>query len=387
VGCTYRILQSPEEWMGLRDEWDSIVESQSREISGLDVTSTFTWAETLWENHLDHKGLEVLVVESDNKIQALIPLCRNSKTVHSIRCRSIALITELYSGRCGLLLREPRLEILENALTQLREQVPAWDVFLFTLVENSPSELLIRELAKKNRLRLEKISSQRSPYIVLDKTWDEYFASLPKKFRWNLRNFQKKMGATGDAVHRVFESGSDLERFQTAVQEIEKASWKEEAGSSLTSNILQERFHQRLMRAAADRGWFSGHVLEFRGEPVSYVWGLTYGNIFYDLKESYKSVHRDFGPGHVLKLSLMERLFASRVAFYDYMGLCEEYKMRWTDKTYSRTTFLLYNQTFSAHFARWGGQIKKLIDHSKTKLQSTMGSAFPKNPPDGTEAP
>ena len=208
---------------------------------------------------------------------------------------------------------------------------------------------------------------------------------MPKKFRWNLRNFQKKMETAGDVVHRVFESGSDIERFHAAVQEIEKASWKEEARSSLTSNALQERFHQRLMRAAADRGWLSGHVLEFRGEPVSYVWGLTYGNIFYDLKESYKSVYRDFGPGHVLKLSLMERLFASRLAFYDYMGLCEEYKMRWTDKTYSRTTFLLYNQTFPARVARLGGQIKELIDHSKRKPRATMGAAQAKKAHNSSE--
>jgi hypothetical protein len=241
--------------------------------------------------------------------------------------------------------------------------------------------LLIRELEQRNGLRLEKISSQRSPYIVLDKTWDEYFASLPRKFRWNLRNFEKKMQAAGEVVHRVFESGSDLELFHNALQEIEKGSWKEEAGSSLTVNTLQERFHSRLMRAAAEHGWFSGHVLEFRGEPVSYVWGLMYGNIFYDLKESYKSVHRDLGPGHVLKLSLMEQLFSRRLAFYDYMGLCDEYKMRWTDKTYVRSTFLLYNETIAARVARLGGQIKKHIHRSKTKLETTIAPPEAESPP------
>jgi hypothetical protein len=115
------------------------------------------------------------------------------------------------------------------------------------------------------------------------------------------------------------------------------------------------------MGKAADLGWFSGHVLEFRGEPVAYVWGLLFANIFYDFKESYKSDYREFGPGHVLKLSLMQRLFSKRVTFYDYMGACEDYKLRWTDKTYERSTFLLYNQSVPALAAFWGSKIKKLF--------------------------
>jgi hypothetical protein len=115
------------------------------------------------------------------------------------------------------------------------------------------------------------------------------------------------------------------------------------------------------MRVAAERNWFSGHILEFRGEPVAYVWGLLYRNIFYDFKESYKSAHRQLGAGHVLKLSLMEKLFKQGVAYYDYMGLCEEYKLRWTNKTYERSTFLLYNSTLAARAARVGNRIKDAV--------------------------
>jgi hypothetical protein len=368
---TFRVLRSPEEWTKLRDFWDATVERQSGNILGPDVTATLLWAETLWENHLGGKGLEVLVAESHDAVEAMLPFYRSPKKVHSVSCRSVAPITELYSGRCGFLLKEPRAELLGAMLTSLHEHVSGWDVFVFTLVEDSPSCMLLRELEKQGAVRPEKISAQRSPYIVLDKTWEEYFACLPRKFRWNLRNFEKKMQGSGNVVHRVFESGSNLEEFRSAMQEIERASWKEEAGTSLTANALQESFHVRLMYAAADRGWFSGHVLEFRGEPVSYVWGLLYGNIFYDFKESYKSTYRSLGAGHVLKLFLMERLFARHVAFYDYMGLCEEYKLRWTDKTYQRSTFILYNKTLTARAARWGGQIKKRILGSKTEPEPT----------------
>ena len=371
MALTFRVLRTTEEWTKLRDAWDAIVERERESIFGLDVTSTLTWVETLWENHLQRKGLEVLVAESAGRVEAVLPLYRTPKKVHSVSCTSLAPVTELYSNRCGFLLNEPRAELLEAMLEGLREHVSDWDVFMFTLVEDSPSRLLLAELERQGRVSPEKISSQRSPYIALDKPWDAYFAGLPRKFRWNLRNFEKKMNAAGSVVRRIFESGSNLEEFHRAVQEIERASWKEEAGTSLTANTLQETFHATLMHAAAERGWFSGHVLFFRDEPVSYVWGLEYGNIFYDFKESYKSAYRDLGAGHVLKLSLMESLFAKRVAFYDYMGLCEEYKLRWTDKTYERSTFLLYNKTLTAKAARLAGQVKKRVLGSEAAPEPT----------------
>jgi CelD/BcsL family acetyltransferase involved in cellulose biosynthesis len=361
MSLTFRVLRTHEEWSALRPAWDELISRQAGDILGADFTSTFLWAETLWTNHLNRSGMEIIVAERGGQLQALLPYYRTSKTVHSIPCRSIAPVTELYSGRCGFILASPQVDLLRELLRSLRSLLGTWDVFVFTLVEGSASARLLQEVVALDQLRIEKIASQKSPYILLDTPWDAYFASLPRKFRWNLRNFEKKMNAAGEVVHRIFESDSDLEQFHSAVQEIEKASWKEEAGTSLTANSLQEGFHALLMNKAASSGWFSGHVLEFRGEPVSYVWGVLFENIFYDFKESYKSTYREFGPGHVLKLSLMQQLFSKRVNFYDYMGACEEYKLRWTDKTYERSTFLLYNNTLPARAALWGSKIKTLL--------------------------
>lgn len=361
MNLDFRIVGSPQEWQLLQPAWDELVKRQAGSILGIDVTSTYMWATTLWSNHLNQAGMEVLIAESGGKLQALMPLFRGTKTIHSLRCRTLSPVTELYSGRCGFLLAEPRAELLKALLDALRAELPDWDVFVFTLVKDSVSEKLLEPCLGQQELRIENIANQKSPYIALDRPWEEYFASLPRKFRWNLKNFEKKMNSSGAVVHRVYEHGSDLEQFRLAVQEIEKGSWKEGAGTSMTANLIQETFHASLMHPAAQAGFFSGHVLEFRGEPVSYVWGLVFENIFYDFKESYKSAYRDFGPGHVLKFSLMQQLFSRRIAFFDYMGACEEYKLRWTDKTYERVTYALYNKTLRAKAAALAGKIRRRI--------------------------
>jgi len=46
------------------------------------------------------------------------------------------------------------------------------------------------------------------------------------------------------------------------------------------------------------------------------------------------------------------------------MGLCEDYKMRWTDKTYSQSTYILYNKTLRATAARMAAPLAKLVERS-----------------------
>jgi hypothetical protein len=45
----------------------------------------------------------------------------------------------------------------------------------------------------------------------------------------------------------------------------------------------------------------------------------------------------------VLKRFAFERLISRGVSLYDFMGRCEPYKMRWTDRTYRSLTVALFN--------------------------------------------
>ena len=104
-------------------------------------------------------------------------------------------------------------------------------------------------------------------------------------------------------------------------------------------------------------GWLSGHLLELDGDPIAYVYGLIHNGNFCDLKESYKLAYKDDSPGQVLKAFVMERLIERQVKIYDYMGLCEPYKLRWTDRIYRRNQYVLYNKTIRGRAAQLIGSV------------------------------
>jgi CelD/BcsL family acetyltransferase involved in cellulose biosynthesis len=354
-----RVVTQYDECESLRVPWNEIVATQSSDILQLDVTNTFEWAMTLWRNHLGGEKQKVLILEADGEVVGVLPIYQFRKQVHGLPCRVIAPFTELYSGRCGFLLRDPRSSQIGALLGALNEAVTEWDVFQFTVVDGSAQQKELRTWQQESGLECEQISKQTSPYIELQENWDQHLTTLPKKFRSTIRNGERRMRERGRLKYRELRDNANIDYFAAASLEIERESWKEAAGTSLSANPLQESFHSELLRRAAQNGWLCGHILLLDGEPVSYIYGLLYNGIFFDLKESYKSRYREMSPGHVLKAFAFESLYAHKARIYDFMGACEKYKMNWTDKTYSRTSYLVYNCTARAWAARSLGRFMK----------------------------
>jgi CelD/BcsL family acetyltransferase involved in cellulose biosynthesis len=353
---TAKVLTEYEHWASLRQPWNDLVAKQSGEISQLDVTCTFEWAMTLWRNHLGSQEQQVLVLKSGAEINAILPLYRFRKQVHGLPCRVIAPWTEHYSGRCGFLLREPSCGQLGLAMEALIATTKDWDVFQFALIDGSLQDQEFSAWQAQSGMICERIGTQVSPYVALTTDWQQHLSSLPPKLRSKMRNGEKRMRERGHLEYQEFRENADTDFFANAMFEIERGSWKEAAGTSLTTNRLQETFHRDFLKTAVQSGWLCGHLLLLDREPIAYVYGLLYHGIFTGLKESFKTSYREMSPGHVLRTFIFQSLYAHNSRFYDFMGRCDEHKMRWTANTYSRSTYLLYNRTTRAWVARCAGQ-------------------------------
>jgi hypothetical protein len=380
------VLRATQAWGELRGAWDDIVALQSAGIQDLDITAGLDWAMTLWETHLTAGEIEVLVVREGTHISGILPLYRSAKRIRRIPCRNLSQLPELYSGRAGLLLRDARPEALQQMFTHLHTHTPGWDVFTITLLRGSVQEKLFIEFAAANGLAARIIEEQFSPYIFLKGTWEQHFASLPKKLRSTIRNGEKRLRERGELTYRECRTPQEAEIFNSAVEEIERDSWKEAAGTSIASNRVHEAFHRAITIRAAKGGFFSGHLLLHGQQPIAYVMGLLYNGVFLDLKESYRNTFRETSPAHVLKSYLFTRLYEQQATLFDFMGKCEEYKMKWTDKTYCRSTYLLFNNTARGKLARWVGSLGNPLRKSDAPVhQDVAVTGDGAGPQHGTE--
>lgn len=381
------VLSSPQEWQTLRPAWNEILALHSSGIEDMDVTASFDWTMALWETHWNSAEMEVLVLREGTEIAGLLPLHRFRKTIRRIPCRTIAPLTEIYSGRTGFLLRSLNLADVKALFAHLREG-RSWDVLSVTLVQGSLHEKIFQELAAEAGLRTRVFAESHSPYIPLQTSWEQHFTSLPKKLRSTIRNGEKRLRERGDVTYRECRSVEEAKLFNAAVLEIERDSWKGAAGTSIAANPVHEAFHTQLTLKAAESGFFSGHILFMDDQPIAYVMGLLYNGVFLDLKESYRNAFREMSPGHVLKNFLFTRLYEQKTELYDFMGACEEYKMKWTDKTYSRVTYLLFNNTLKAQAARWlSSYATARASGKKERTPEVEGSVAGKPPAQQAKAP
>ena len=356
-----RVIERYDDCLALRSAWNELVASHSREILHFDVTSTFEWSMTLWDTFLNKSDQTILSLQDGDEILGILPLYRSNKRIHGVRCRVLSPFTELFSGRSGFLLRNYYRGDLAALVDELR-RIPNWDVFLFTLVEGSPCDMLWQEFADERRMIVERCLVQTSPYIPLDGTWQDYFASLPKKFAsGRIRSADKRLRAKGKLVYREFREVSQVSEYKQALLDVEVGSWKESAGTSLTLQALQQSFHLKLIDVAADNGWLWGHVLQLDNEPIAYLHGLIYNKVFCNLKSSFKEKYREMSPGHVLRATVLQRLYAQGVGLYDFMGVFDDHKRVWTDKCYSRVTYALYNRTMLGRAARLGQKLRRVL--------------------------
>ena len=364
-----RIIEDYNTCQELTHDWDRLLKSVSESILQLDVTSTLEWSIALWENFAHHTKQRVLVLENNNCITGILPLYNSYDTIYSLRCRKIAPITEIYSGRCGFMLSHNQEAGLDTMIKYLYQHSD-WDLFQITLVDGSQSDTLFREVYRQRKFRCDKLAMQSSPYIALKGDWKKYFDSLPKKFRWRLRNSTKKLEESGRLVHKEFGTETDLQSFFDSMIEVEKESWKESAGTSITVNTYQETFYKKFSLMAANKGWFYSHVLELDDIPIAYLYGLAYNGVFFNLKSSYKEEYKKYSPGHVLKMFILEQLYQRGIRVYDFMGPCDDHKMRWTNKIYTRSTYIIYNNTLRGIAAWMGRRVKYCFQRDSSQSRA-----------------
>jgi hypothetical protein len=349
-----------DEYQAIRDEWNSMVMKAGTGVLGFDVTATYEWAMALWDSHLQGVQEEILLLEDGGQVKGVIPLYRSSKRLRSVACRQISPLYELYSQRSGFPFQSPCDDSFRFVMHNLFQQAPSWDICELTVVDGSTTALLLTRFLNEKRTRYEVLGHETSPYMMLSPSWSAFLERLSPKFRSNLRAYEKKFRALGEVSYRHYRDAGKADEFLESMLAIERESWKETAGTSITGHAVQQAFYERFIEVASERGWFSGHLLLLGSEPVAYIYGLTFNNCFSSMKTSYKSKYQKMGTGHLVRMFALQQLHADGVAMHDFTGLCEEHKLAWADRTYTRTTYRIYNRTVRSCAVHVWGSVARL---------------------------
>jgi CelD/BcsL family acetyltransferase involved in cellulose biosynthesis len=319
------VIHSETEWAAIADEWNQLLGKSITNVPFL----RFEYLEAWWQ----HRGggewpesdLYIITARDDEgNLVGAAPLFLSKN--HAGESVLLLLGSIEISDFLDILVQEINLEaFLDAILTHLTgPDAPQWDSLdWYNFSENSRTLPVLEKLASKYNLSFQQNRIQPAPYITLPNDFDDYLASLDKKYRRELtRKMRNAAGYFIPIQHYIVEDEDTLE---TEVNDFITMMREEEEKDTFLSDKMVAQIHA-IAQAAFKAGWLQLAFLKVGKEKAAGYFNFKYDNRIW-LYNSYLA--RKFGnlsPGIVLMGRLLQESIEKGYQEFDMMRGDEEYK-------------------------------------------------------------
>jgi len=223
-------------------------------------------------------------------------------------------------------------ELLADAAAQLLIAREAdWDVLVLSgLPLGSPLlDRLARRLARRYRVGLGPVT--RRHIASLDGGLDGFLSRRPRGLRKTLRQGLRRAADEGIRFETAHTSDPDqADALFDRVLDIERRSWKGQAGVGLAEEPMRE-FYRRVSRRLAASGQHRLLLARRGDDDIAFVLGAVFGNTYRGLQFSFDERFARAGLGNLAQYhQLLELTGDASIASYD-LGTGGEYKADWAE--------------------------------------------------------
>jgi len=339
---------------GLADEWEQVYASPENE-----PTNTLEWTQAVVRHRGGtHRHVGVVSVHRSGVPIGFVPLVARTSHVLRLPCTILRPACELKSTHSDLLLADRRPATVA-ALLDAVGRIKGWDCFRVDKVLTTNP--LGDRLADAARARgwIARVSFSRAAYYLrLPASFDAYFAARSAKFRNHARRMEKKLHAAGRVGVREFTTPDDVDAGFEALLVVERASWKDEHGTSMAVQPSEAALYREWGKDAARKGRLHLQILTLDDVPIAHNLGMLERGSYYYLKTSYADVYRPVSPATFLRLRLIDSLIARGCTTMDFPGTPYAWERQWTDTYRWQRVVSIYRNTIRgrllAALDRWG---------------------------------
>jgi CelD/BcsL family acetyltransferase involved in cellulose biosynthesis len=304
------------------------------------------WIRTWWDSFGTNHRLYVLVVRDSDRIIAIAPLMREATTSYGVPVRRIALLANDHTPRTDFIIADQPDDAYRAIWNALRENVDQWDVLQLTQLPRASTTLgVVSQLAAAEGLATGTWHSSDSPYLELAGTWDEYWASLPSKFRGNIRNRLSRLTRIGEPALEILADKAAIQGACEDAWRLEASGWKQEEGTSICSDAAVHRFYTLLTERATERGWLRLLFLTVGGRRIAVSYSACYDGRLFLFKTGYDPEFHTCSPFKLLTYFATQDAFARGLREVDFLGDSEPWKQEWTPATRGHDWLFVFSNT------------------------------------------
>jgi CelD/BcsL family acetyltransferase involved in cellulose biosynthesis len=343
----------------LQAAWEGIFLARANEPS-----TSFEWTSAMLRHHAAGDQCLLMRLTRDGRDVGFVPLLALTSKILGQPLTTLAPISELSNTHSDLLVSEANADVVEAFVSELFQLGVRWDrLRLSKLLEDNPLlDLLERSLRRRGAL-FHLRQGQPAYVLRLPASFDEYLAERSAKFRNFLKRLERRIHTVGDPQVITLTDAAMFDRLYEDLLRIERASWKQEHGTSITAVARQTGFYREMSRGALAAGRLHLHMLMLGGVPVAYDLGYIVGNGYYYLKTSYDHSQRHVSPATFLRARLIEELIGRGITLFDFPGEPYDWERQWTEN-------VRWHKTLSVYPATVKGRVLAGIDRLRRRSNS-----------------
>jgi len=277
---------------------------------------------------------EIVCVRRERRLAAVLPLQRRGNVLTGA--------ANWHTPGFGAVAEDPEAvsELVEALL-----DAPPRRLDLSFLPPGDPLLEALREQIDADDLQAIERVVERSPYVEVSGSWEDFFARVPGKRRADLRRRRRRLGELGRVEIGPEPRDTDLEARLSTAFEVEAMGWKGSAGTAIASDPTTVLFYEQVAAWASARGWLRLWFLRLDDRPLAVAYCLVHGGVQYVLKVGFDPEYRRFAPGILLTREMLVNAFESGFTRFEFLGAADPYKLLWTDRCHDLTRVQLFSDS------------------------------------------
>ncbi len=210
---------------------------------------------------------------------------------------------------------------------------------------------------------------ERSPYVPIRGSFEEYERTLSSKLRSDLARRRRRLEDLGPV--RLDVMTEPTEQALAEFIRLEGSGWK--SGNAIDQDARARSFYTDVARWAAGQRLLRIGFLHAGEQAIAADLSIETSRRHYLLKTGYDPDYRRFAPGKLLRHAMLERAFSASLDSYEFLGTDEPWKLEWTDLARDRLAVQAFAPSLAgrvqqAAYARGRPLAKALVSRGRTWL-------------------
>jgi CelD/BcsL family acetyltransferase involved in cellulose biosynthesis len=333
-----------EEFPDAKHEWDSLLEKSVTNEAFL----LWEWVYSWWEVFKD-ASRELYLLRGKNPMGETVgiaPFYLQKQTLFgNLKRNTIRFCSsnETYPDHLDIIATKEYEDIFSEAvLTYLIQHDKDWDLIKLDGVHENAiiKKYLTSAHPELKELLITSVPDANCPYLVIDKSFEDYLKSFSPKKRQTLLRKRRILMNREKAVFKTVNCDEELQKHIQVLFALHDERAKQKGIKTTFCGEDIYNFHNKAIRYLLKDGKAILAFLYKETEPLVSYYCIKYNQKYYYYQAGLSQEGEKKSAGTVLFSLIIENAFKERCKEFDFLRGSEEYKFYWTKdcrKDYSIT--------------------------------------------------